>query len=205
MRCVYHYFLSIPAELWIILSLTERLCHGVQGGGYEPWTLGLYVGKLAVGRYVTRALGLISLHVAPACVRITVHMNMTAWSCHFGLLSRVQRTLDLRMCKPHCGLLRLGRIDVMISTRASVKTRVPSLDVDLVWHRPCSNFGSELWILHYRCCPTTLSGKAPDLARRSALRSPLPLRPDKLSIQPSEPLKEHSRYTSPSSLGTGWK
>ena len=117
-------------------------------------------------------------------------LNMTATSCHFGLLSRARRTPDLRMCELHCGLLRLGRIDVMISTRASVKTRVPSLDVDLVWHWPCTNFGSELWILHYRCCPTTLSGKAPDLATRSALMLPLPLRP---------PLPSSSLLPSPSS------
>ena len=110
------------------------------------------------------------------------------------------------MCEPHCGLLRLGRIDVMISTRASVKALagVSSLYVDLVWHRPCTDFGSR-WFLHARCCLSMLSGKAPDVARCSALILPLPLHPDELSIDPSEPLEEHSRYASPSSLSTGWK
>ena len=132
--------------------------------------------------------------------RVAVHMlvNMRAFSCHFGLLPRARCTAGPRMCEPH-----LGHIDVMMSTRASVKAR--SLDVDLVWHWPCTNFGSELWILHYRCCPTTLSGKAPDLATRSALMLPLPLRPDKLSNSPAEHLEEHSRYASPSSLSTNWK
>ena len=43
------------------------------------------------------------------------------------------------------------------------------------------------------------------MARHSALMLPLPLRADKLSIDPSEPLEEHSRYATPSSLSTGWK
>ena len=104
-------------------------------------------------------------------------LNMTTLSCHFGLLSCARPTPDLRMCEPHCGLPRLGRIDVMISTRASVKALagVSSLDVDLVWHGPCTDFGPR-WFLHARCCPSTLFGKAPDVARRSALMLPLPLR-----------------------------
>ena len=75
---------------------------------------------------------------------IIVHMllNTRAFWYHFGLLFRARRTLDLRMCESHCGLLHLGRIDVMISTRVSVKSLacVSSLDVDLVWHRPCTDF-----------------------------------------------------------------
>ena len=39
----------------------------VMASKQEATIHGLYAGKLAVGRYVTRALGLIWLHVAPAC------------------------------------------------------------------------------------------------------------------------------------------
>ena len=61
------------------------------------------------------------------------------------------------MCEPHCGLLRLGRIDVMISTRESVKALagVSSLDVDLVWHWPCTDFVSR-WLLLAGYCSSLL-------------------------------------------------
>ena len=128
--------------------------------------------------------------------RVVVHilLNTRAFLCHFGLPFHAL----------HSGSEDVRTWDT-VWTRASVKaSRVRSLDIDLVWHGPCTDFGPR-WPHHARCCPSTLSGKAPDVARRLALMLPLPLRPDKLSLTPPEHLEEHSRYATPSSLSTGWK
>lgn len=89
-------------------------------------------------------------------------LNMTATSCHFGLLSRARRTPDLRMCELHCGLLRLGRINVMISTQASVKALVSRRT--LTWsdtgHVPTSDPAGFFTLATVpQCCPERLLDK----------------------------------------------
>ena len=138
--------------------------------------------------------------------RVFVHvlLNTRAFSCHFGLLLRTAHSgsEDERTAlQPQA-----WDIDVMISTRASVKARASRrspLTSSCTGHVPTSDPAGFFtrWILSL----DGLSGKAPNPAWRSALMLPLPLRPDKLSIDPAEHLEEHSRYASPSTLRTGWK
>ena len=160
---------------------------------------------MILGLYATRTVRLTSPHVAPACVSKGSCAHATEYEGFLVSLWSALACTALRIRGCANGTTASCAWDALSSyDRRARASRLGPSTLTSSGTRPCTNFGSR-WFLHARCCPPPLSGKATDVARCSALILPLPLHPDELSIAPSEPLEEHSRYATPSSLSTGWK